>query len=62
MRYLVSFIRSPLGFMLNLLATVLCHMEKVPGLKKPMMWCGDQLSWACEVICLRDGVQDDMLF
>lgn len=62
MRYLVSFIRSPLGFMLNLLATVLCHVEKVPGLKKPMMWCGDQLSKACEVICLRDGVQDDMLF
>lgn len=62
MRHFVSFLRSPLGYILNLLCTILVHAERVPGLERPMIAAGEWLSGPCEALCARDGVQDDMLF
>lgn len=60
MRHFVSFLRSPLGYVCNLLATVFVHAEKLH--EPAFRWVGDKLAPACETFCLRDGVQDDMLF
>jgi hypothetical protein len=55
MRHLVSFLRSPLGYIVNLVATITAHTG-APA-------CADRwICAACETLCLRDGVQDDMLF
>jgi hypothetical protein len=56
-RHLLSFLRSPLGYVANFLATVTVHcgetVERVTA--RPIIW-------ACETFAVRDGVQDDMLF
>lgn len=62
MRHILSFLRSPLGYILNFLCTLLVHAESLPGLANPMRAAGEWLSGPCEILCARDGVQDDMLF
>ena len=61
-RHLLSIARSPLGYLCNLLATCMAHAEHLPLMVRPMRAAGDAFSNVCEVMCLRDGVQDDMLF
>jgi hypothetical protein len=56
-RHLLSFVRSPLGYVVNLLATLDAH---VPG-DRPV-WYDSAFSAACEALCLRDGIQDDVMF
>lgn len=56
--YLLSFIRAPIGFIVNLIATIMVHMP--PMLQSPVV---DQVVIVlCEVFCVQDGVQDDVLF
>lgn len=66
MRHLVSFLLNPFGYLLNLLCTILVHMEYIPVVKVPVIWAGARysstLTNACDRYCSRDGVQDDMLF
>lgn len=56
-RHLLSFLRSPIGYVVNFLATVLCHGPTWldVALERPVVW-------ACETFCASDGVQNDMLF
>ena len=63
LKHLVSFARSPLGYTLNLLATLGVHATRVPGLRwVDYVFERVGMTHACEMFCLRDGVQDDMLF
>lgn len=62
MKHIVSFARSPIGYALNLMATVLVYCEQVPLLGSAARVMGDALANPCDALCLRDGVQDDMLF
>lgn len=63
MRHLVSFVSSPVGHVLNFLATLLCHIERLPGCASVAGFVGERvLCPACELLCARDGTQDDMLF
>ena len=62
MRHFFSFLRCPLGYLLNALVTLLIYAERLPGLHDAMQRVGDWLIPACEAFCLRDGIQDDMLF
>lgn len=55
MRHVVSFLRSPLGYIVNLLATVTQYTGWPRVLDGPL--CA-----ACEAFCARDGVQDSPLF
>jgi hypothetical protein len=56
-RHLLSFARSPIGYIVNLLATCFCHAPQwLEELAEPVM------ASLCEQFCARDGVQDDMLF
>ena len=49
--------------MLNFLSTLFCHIERVPGCASVAIFVGERvLCPACELLCLRDGTQDDMLF
>ena len=62
MKHIVSFLRSPIGYALNLLATLAVHAAALPGMGW-IDWVFERtLLGACEALCLRDGVQDDMLF
>ena len=62
MRHLISFTRSPLGYILNLAASVAAHAERLPGVGRVFVVLGGWLAAPCETLCARDGVQDDMLF
>lgn len=62
MRHLLSFVRCPLGYALNFVCTVAVYAERLPGLHWTAGAVGDWLAGGCEAICIRDGVQDDMLF
>ena len=55
MRHLLSFMKSPLGYAFNLLATISCYV-RVPALVT--LW----ICRGCECFCINDGIQDDMLF
>lgn len=60
MRHLVSFLKSPIGYMSNLFATLWCY---VPGSDSKYMAGVDYpICFMCETFCLKDGIQDDMLF
>lgn len=50
MKYVVSFLRSPIGFVFNLAA----HLPS--ALFNP---AAPFICWGCETFCARDGVQDD---
>ena len=55
MQYLISFLKSPLGFIFNFFATLSVHL----GFPE----CSNKfLCWGCETFCINDGIQDDMLF
>lgn len=63
MRHLLSLLRSPLGYVANLIATCHGYVCDWPG----MAWLDADpitrtLCAACETFCARDGVQDDVLF
>ena len=62
MRHLLSFVRCPLGYLLNFVCTVLVYAERQSLLHRPARAAGDTLARWCEAICIRDGIQDDMLF
>ena len=56
-RHLLSFLRSPLGYLANFVATVTAHCG--PTVED---FTARPIIWACETFCVPDGVQDDMLF
>lgn len=63
MKHLLSFVRCPLGYVANLLATLFVYLERVPGLRRASIAISDYvLAPVCEALCLRDGVQDEPLF
>ena len=55
MKYLISFIKAPIGFIFNLLATITVYIYSPKVLDK-------FLCWGCETFCINDGIQDDMMF
>lgn len=55
MRHIASFLRSPLGYIANFIATVTVYTGAPE-------WADRMIGAACETLCLRDGVQDDPLF
>jgi len=54
-KHFVSILRSPIGYILNLIATI---NQYIPAPKSMENW----LCAGCETFCLNDGVQDDPLF
>jgi hypothetical protein len=55
---LLSFLRWPVGYLINLLATVMSLAQD--WLPAPLLLLADYpIVWAAETFCLRDGVQDD---
>lgn len=62
MKHVVSFIKCPLGYVANLAVTVLVHAERLPVAGPAAEWLGLKLCSVCDVLCLRDGVQDEPLF
>lgn len=54
-KHLLSFLRSPIGYIANLLATLTLYIP-VPDLLD--RW----VCQMCETFCIADGVQDDPLF
>jgi len=56
MKYLISFLKSPLGFVFNFLATLSVYLIYVPKTVDKLIILG------CETFCLKDGIQDDMMF
>lgn len=62
MRHLVSFLKSPLGYLLNLLATLLVYAERLPiiGANTPKL--DKHLIPLLESFCIQDGIQDNPLF
>ena len=59
MRHIVSFTRSPLGYIANFVATVISYVEMRVMLPDALV------AWscrACEFYCINDGIQDDPLF
>lgn len=62
-KHLLSFARGPLGYVANLIATLLVHVERVPLIGRAAIALSDYvLAPICEAVCLRDGVQDEPLF
>lgn len=61
-RHITSFIKAPLGYVANLISTLLVHAERAPLVGRAAEWAGLKMADVCEVVCIRDGVQDDMLF
>lgn len=57
-KHMLSFLRSPVGYIAKLLATV---GTKLPTVIETALF-GQWLCTACEVFCLQDGIQDDCLF
>lgn len=55
MRPIASFVRAPIGYLANFVATCTQYTGS-PA------WLDRGLSAACENFCVRDGVQDDPLF
>lgn len=54
-RHILSFVKSPLGYVANFVATASCYLP-VPAIVERA------IAASCETLCLRDGVQDDMMF
>lgn len=61
-KHLISFARSPIGYILNLLCTVLVYAEQLPIAGRLALMAGNVLARPADILCARDGVQDDMLF
>ena len=55
MRYVVSFLKSPLGFLVNVVCTLTYRLPVPAWIDRPM--CA-----AVEMFCLKDGIQDDVMF
>ena len=57
MKHVLSFFRSPIGYVINAVATVLVYVPV------PLPAIVDRaISALCETFCAHDGVQDDALF
>lgn len=60
LRHIRSFIRAPLGYVANLVASI---TYRIPGINHPMLhWVDYPICWACDTFCINDGIQDDPLF
>jgi len=55
MSYLLSFLKSPFGFIFNLLATISCYIWLPRFLNR-------FICFGCETFCINDGIQDDVMF
>jgi hypothetical protein len=56
-KHIVSILRSPLGYLANFAATLLCYAPALePLLERP-------ICWACEMFCCQDDeIQRDAMF
>lgn len=61
-RHLLSFLRSPLGYVLNVLAILTVKLAETPGFAWVDWTFERTLLPACDVLCLRDGIQDEVWF
>lgn len=64
-RHALSFLGSPLGYVLNMLATLAVYAEMhAPVLAWPLVALAESrwFNAACFAHCARDGIQDDPLF
>jgi len=53
-RHAISFLKSPIGYLANLIATLDCYIwVPVPT---------DVQCWLCETFAIKDGIQDDCMF
>lgn len=57
-KHLISFAKSPIGYLANLLATLATKLPR----KVEDRFFGEWLCGICEAFCVKDGVQDDPLF
>ena len=55
MKHIASFVRAPIGY----LVAVVASLTQYTG---SPMWFDRPLCAACEMFCVKDGVQDDPLF
>ena len=53
-RHLLSFLRSPIGYMANFVGTATAAF----GLDR-WSWLESLCCWLCNNFCLNDGIQDD---
>lgn len=56
--YVMSFIKAPIGFLVNFLCTVTCYIPWV----KDWIWLDHVFSPLAEMFCIKDGIQDDVMF
>ena len=62
-KHIVSFIRGPIGYTANFIASVLVLGERLPIIGRGFILFSDYcMAPLCEAVCLRDGVQDSPLF
>ena len=60
--HLVSFLKAPVGYILNAAASAALAAESVPVIHKAAVVVGGWLARPCDVFCIPDGVQDQPLF
>jgi hypothetical protein len=61
-QHLLSFLRAPLGYVLNVAAILCVKLATVRGFGWVDPLFERTLLPACDVLCLRDGVQDEVWF
>lgn len=61
-RHLFSFARSPVGYVVNLLCTVMTYVELIPGMRRVARASDYVLCPLADKFCIADGVQDDAMF
>lgn len=60
--HLVSFLKAPVGYILNVAASAALAAESAPVIHKAAVVVGGWLARPCDVFCIPDGVQDQPLF
>lgn len=60
--HLISFIKAPVGYTLNALASLAMLAEPAPVVGRAAVVVGGWLVRPCDLLCLRDGVQDEPMF
>lgn len=57
-RHITSFLRSPIGYIANFIASATCYLPHWANRLLFDWW----ICSLCEIFCLKDGVQDDAMF
>lgn len=62
LKHVVSFLKSPVGYVLNLVASALVVGESLPVIGRGCVVVGGWVARPCDALCARDGIQDRPLF